>query len=164
MCSRKPLWAKSMCRWHRPRVQCCWGDRGGKTRVGQNWQQGWLQKKWQQGWLQIRKSNHSSPHPYTTSMFICKYWIVLNLYQIQQLIQMFATKIGDYICRLCKEVYTDAFGLAQHRLNNNNNKQTITMLITTRGCSHIMPAKFWHFWTPPPPVSAIVIYCLTPLH
>ena len=30
-------------------------------------------------------------------------------------------KIGDYICRLCKEVYTDAFGLAQHRYNNNNN-------------------------------------------
>ena len=24
-------------------------------------------------------------------------------------------KIGDYICRLCKEVYDDAFGLAQHR-------------------------------------------------
>ena len=24
-------------------------------------------------------------------------------------------KIGDYICRLCKEVYNDAFGLAQHR-------------------------------------------------
>ena len=24
-------------------------------------------------------------------------------------------KIGDYRCRLCKEVYTDAFGLAQHR-------------------------------------------------
>ena len=24
-------------------------------------------------------------------------------------------KIGDYICRLCKEVYKDAFGLAQHR-------------------------------------------------
>ena len=25
-------------------------------------------------------------------------------------------KIGDFICRLCKEVYDDAFGLAQHRL------------------------------------------------
>ena len=24
-------------------------------------------------------------------------------------------KIGDFICRLCKEVYDDAFGLAQHR-------------------------------------------------
>ena len=24
-------------------------------------------------------------------------------------------KIGKYICRLCKEVYGDAFGLAQHR-------------------------------------------------
>ena len=24
-------------------------------------------------------------------------------------------KIGDYCCRLCKEVYPDAFGLAQHR-------------------------------------------------
>ena len=24
-------------------------------------------------------------------------------------------KIGEYLCRLCKEVYTDAFGLAQHR-------------------------------------------------
>lgn len=24
-------------------------------------------------------------------------------------------KIGDYICKLCKEVYDDAFGLAQHR-------------------------------------------------
>jgi hypothetical protein len=24
-------------------------------------------------------------------------------------------KIGDYLCRLCKEVYNDAFGLAQHR-------------------------------------------------
>ena len=24
-------------------------------------------------------------------------------------------KIGDYICCLCKEVYGDAFGLAQHR-------------------------------------------------
>eukprot|EP00096_Caligus_rogercresseyi_P010816 TRINITY_DN4053_c0_g1_i1.p1 TRINITY_DN4053_c0_g1~~TRINITY_DN4053_c0_g1_i1.p1 ORF type:complete len:380 (-),score=73.39 TRINITY_DN4053_c0_g1_i1:1276-2415(-) len=26
-------------------------------------------------------------------------------------------KIGDFICRLCKEVYDDAFGLAQHRCN-----------------------------------------------
>ena len=24
-------------------------------------------------------------------------------------------KIGEYCCRLCKEVYDDAFGLAQHR-------------------------------------------------
>jgi hypothetical protein len=24
-------------------------------------------------------------------------------------------KIGDYICQLCKEIYDDAFGLAQHR-------------------------------------------------
>ena len=24
-------------------------------------------------------------------------------------------KIGEYICRLCKEMYTDAFSLAQHR-------------------------------------------------
>ena len=24
-------------------------------------------------------------------------------------------KIGEYCCRLCKEVYPDAFGLAQHR-------------------------------------------------
>ena len=24
-------------------------------------------------------------------------------------------KIGDYCCCLCKEVYSDAFGLAQHR-------------------------------------------------
>ena len=24
-------------------------------------------------------------------------------------------KIGDFICRLCKEIYDDAFGLAQHR-------------------------------------------------
>lgn len=24
-------------------------------------------------------------------------------------------RIGDYICRLCKEMYEDAFGLAQHR-------------------------------------------------
>ena len=24
-------------------------------------------------------------------------------------------KIGEYLCRLCKEMYTDAFGLAQHR-------------------------------------------------
>ena len=24
-------------------------------------------------------------------------------------------KIGDFICRLCKEIYEDAFGLAQHR-------------------------------------------------
>ena len=24
-------------------------------------------------------------------------------------------KIGDYICQLCKEIYEDAFGLAQHR-------------------------------------------------
>ena len=25
-------------------------------------------------------------------------------------------KIGDYICQLCKEIFDDAFGLAQHRL------------------------------------------------
>ena len=24
-------------------------------------------------------------------------------------------KIGDFICKLCKEIYEDAFGLAQHR-------------------------------------------------
>ena len=24
-------------------------------------------------------------------------------------------KIGDYICKLCKEIYEDTFGLAQHR-------------------------------------------------
>jgi hypothetical protein len=24
-------------------------------------------------------------------------------------------KIGDYICQLCKEIFDDAFGLAQHR-------------------------------------------------
>ena len=24
-------------------------------------------------------------------------------------------KIGEYACRLCKEIYSDAFGLAQHR-------------------------------------------------
>ena len=28
---------------------------------------------------------------------------------------MIDNKIGDYLCHLCKEVYSDAFGLAQHR-------------------------------------------------
>lgn len=35
-------------------------------------------------------------------------------------------KIGDYICRLCKEVYDDAFGLAQHRYGIRDIIRTLT--------------------------------------
>ena len=57
------------------------------------------------------------------------------------------------------------------------NSSTLLSVQCIRGCSHIMSAKFGHFWTPPPPLvsnrhhlpdppsppsSAIVIFWLTP--
>ncbi len=36
-------------------------------------------------------------------------------------------KIGEYACRLCKEIYSDAFGLAQHRwLSCGGNQFAVT--------------------------------------
>ena len=73
---------------------------------------------------EIRKGIHS----FFVSL---KTWNITNIYnagdidpefnvvevteEAKQELAKIENKIGDYICRLCKEVYDDAFGLAQHR-------------------------------------------------
>ena len=63
---------------------------------------------------------------YTQVIIICNFFYAsgdidpeFNVVEVteeaKQELAKIENKIGDYICRLCKEVYDDAFGLAQHR-------------------------------------------------
>ena len=62
-------------------------------------------------------------------------------------------KIGKYICRLCKEVYVDAFGLAQHRyivfLSLPKHKKKNIYLTVNNGILFVIASYFSAFFLNP---------------